>query len=107
MGGDTLKKFSLFFSRDGYLLSTKFLYFFHEMGPFFKKITVFFVQGGYFFARILCMFSIRWVPFTQNFSVFSGKVGIFKKDFFPVFWSQSGCFFKQNRLYMAFYLYAG
>ena len=81
------EKFSVLFSRDGYLFSTKFLYFFHEMGTFFKKLSGFFVQGGYFFVWIfLCVFQ---------------KVGAIYAEFFCIF-QQGGYLLKGFLLYFGF-----
>ena len=86
------EKFSVLFSRDGYLFSTTFLYFFHEMGTFFQDTSCIFVQGGYFLVGILLVcfpksggrlrtiflyFPARWVSFKRIFLYFGFKVGGF------------------------------
>ena len=50
------EKFSVLFPRDGYLFSTKFLY-------FFCKVDVYFEEK-------FCICRTRWNPFTRIFSVF-------------------------------------
>ena len=69
------EKFSVFFSRDGYLFSTKFLYFSHEMGTFFQET--------------FCIFCARWVPFCRNFLVYIPKGGCHLRRiflYFPARW---------------------
>ena len=48
--------FSVLFPRDGYLFSTKFLYFFWKVGIFFEEK--------------FCICRTRWNPFTRNFLYF-------------------------------------
>ena len=69
------EKFSVLFSRDGYLFSTKFLYFFHEMGTFFQET--------------FCIFCAKWVLFCRNFFVCFPKGGCHLRRiflYFPARW---------------------
>ena len=50
------EKFSVLFPRDGYLFSTKFLYFFCKVGIYFEEK--------------FCICRTRWNPFTRNFLYF-------------------------------------
>ena len=50
------EKFSVLFPRDGYLFSTKFLYFFCKVGIYFEEK--------------FCICWTRWNPFTRNFLYF-------------------------------------
>ena len=79
------EKFSVFFSRDGYLFSTKFLYFSHEMGTFFQET--------------FCIFCARWVPFCRNFWCIFQKVGAIYAEFFCIF-RQGGYHLKGFLLYL-------
>ena len=85
------EKFSVLFSRDGYLSSAKFLYFSHEMGTLFQETFCIFCARWVLFVGIFGVFYKRWVRFMQKFSVFSSKVGILKRTF-SAFWFQSGWF---------------
>ena len=79
------EKFSVFFSRDGYLFSTKFLYFSHEMGTFFQETFCIFCAGGYLFVGIFwCIFQ---------------KVGAIYAEFFCIF-RQGGYHLKGFLLYL-------
>ena len=76
------EKFSVFFSRDGYLFSTKFLYFSHEMGTFFQET--------------FCIFCARWVPFCRKFLVYIPKGGCHLRRiflYFPARWVSLKRFF--------------
>ena len=66
------EKFYVFFSRDGYLFSTKFVYFFHEMGTFFQEtFCIFFVQGGYLFVGFFwCIFQKLGAIYAEFFCIF-------------------------------------
>ena len=50
------EKFSVLFPRDGYLFSTKFLYFFCKVGIYFEEK--------------FCICQTRWNPFTRDFLYF-------------------------------------
>ena len=74
------EKFSVLLSRDGYLSSTKFLYFSHEMGTFFQET--------------FCIFCARWVLFVGIFWCVLQKVGAIYAEIFCIF--QQGGYLKKD-----------
>ena len=72
------EKFSVLFSRDGYLFLTKFLYFFHEMGTLFQET--------------FCIFCAKLVLFCRNFFVCFPKGGCHLRRIFLYFGFKVGGF---------------
>ena len=68
------EKFSVLFSRDGYLSSTKFLYFSHEMGTFFPRNFLYFLcKVGTFCRNFLVCFAKGGCDLCRNFLYFPAR----------------------------------
>ena len=74
------EKFSVLFPRDGYLFSTKFLYFFCKVGIYFEENSVFVEQDGTHLQEIFCILFHKVAAFThKNFCIFLHDEYLFKR----------------------------
>ena len=75
------EKFSVLFPRDGYLFSTKFLYFFCKVGIYFKeKILYLSNKMEPIYTKFSVFYSIKLLHFTHKISVYFYMMSIFSRD---------------------------